>query len=49
MEYIKLFLLIIQIMFLILEIYFYVAKDDFKKGIICNGIVLVIMFIILII
>lgn len=49
MEYIKLFLLIIQIMFLILEIYFYFVEENFKKGIICNGILLIIMFIILII
>lgn len=49
MEMLKLFLLIIQILFLILEIYFYVAKDDFEKGVICNVIVLFIMFIILII
>lgn len=49
MALLKLFLLIIQILFLILEIYFYFVKDDFKKGIICNGILLIIMIIILVI
>lgn len=49
MALLKLFLIIIQILFLILEIYFYFVKDDFKKGIICNGIILFIMTMILVI
>lgn len=49
MNILNLFLLALQILFLILEIYFYFVEDDFKKSIICNGIILFIMIINLVI
>ena len=41
----KLILVIIQLILLFLECWFYFAKDDFSKGMFCNFLILLIMFI----
>lgn len=41
----KLILVIIQLILLFLECWFYFVKDDFLKGMFCNFLILLIMII----